>query len=117
MNLLGLFLKAALEARNEALANARIRGDIAVTAGSMSVTLSFAPEHVTVRRGASGSARAHIKGSLESLVAIARGNVAREVLSGRARIRGNPLAALPLARVLKARADSEAHVPDEQSWH
>ena len=99
MNLLGLFMKSALESRLEHVERARVRGDIALTGGSMSCTLSFSPDRVVVRKGVAGDPKAHLKGPLDSLVQIARGKAAGELISRRSRISGNPMAALPLARV------------------
>lgn len=108
MNLLGLFLKAALEERPGALDRARIEGDFAVTASGMSVTLSFSPQGVVITKGVSAKPRAHIKGSLEALVDIAKGRLWQTVATGKARVSGNPIAALPLARVLRQPAGSSA---------
>jgi hypothetical protein len=103
MNLLGLFMKAALESRIDGIERARPSGDIALSAGEMSVTLSFSPDRVLVRKGVSDKPRAHLKGSLEALVQVARGRPAGQLLTRRARVSGNPLAALPLARVFEKR--------------
>ena len=100
MNLLGLFMKSALESRADRLERLRPRGDIGLTAGEMSVTLRFAPERVVVAKGISGEPRARLSGTLESLVQIARGNP-RPLLARRARLSGSPLAALPLAWVFR----------------
>jgi len=100
-NLLGLFMKAALESRADRIADVRPSGDIALTAGPMSVTLSFEPERVTVRKGVADRPRAHLKGSLAALIQIARGRPLRQLLTRRARISGNPLALLPLSRVFR----------------
>ena len=101
MSLIGLFLRAALSERSEALARADLRGDLAVTVAGMSATLSFAPDAVTVREGVVGSPRAHIKGSMESFLAMGQGKVVSPVLRRQVRISGNPLAALPLALLFK----------------
>jgi hypothetical protein len=99
--LLGLFVKAALEQRTEALARAAPRGDLAITAGEMSITLSCSADRVVVRPGVTGRPRAHLRGSLEGLVEIARGRLAGPLLRRRVRISGNPIALLPLARVFR----------------
>jgi hypothetical protein len=101
MPLVGLFLKAALEERAEALARARPRGDLAITTGGMSVTLSCSPERVVVRPGVPERPRVHLSGSLEGLIELARGRLAGPLLRRRVRISGNPLAFLPLARVFR----------------
>ena len=102
MPLVGLFMHAALEARRDALARAAPRGDLAITAGGMSVTLACTPDRVAVRPGVSGSPRAHLRGSLEALIEIARGRLAGPVLRRRVRISGNPVALLALARVFRS---------------
>lgn len=101
MNLLGLFMKAALEARTEAIERAKPSGPIALTGGDMSVTLDFAPERVTIAKGVSPSARAHLRGPLEPLVQVARGKMG-PILRRQVKVGGNPLAALPLNRVFRA---------------
>jgi hypothetical protein len=103
MNLLGLFMKAALEPRLADEETTRARGDIALTGGEMSVTLSFSPQRVVIRKGVAGKPRAHIKGSLEALIEVARGKTA-PLLTRRARLSGNPLAALPLAGIFRKEA-------------
>jgi len=101
MNLLGLFMKAALESRAERIEQVRPSGDFALTAGPMTVTLSFEPERVTIRKGANGKTRAHLKGSLAALIQVARGRPLRQLLTRRARVSGNPLALIPLSRVFR----------------
>ena len=101
MNLLGLFMKAALEDRVHAVESAGLNGDIALSAGEMSVTMSFSPERVVIRKGMERP-RAHLKGSLEDVIALGRGKVASRVLTGRVRVSGNPVAALPLAKVFRS---------------
>jgi SCP-2 sterol transfer family len=101
MNLLGLFMKAALEDRRDRLEGAGASGDIALTGGNMSVTLSFDPDRVTVRKGVAGTPRAHLKGSLEGLLEVARGNTAAPLIGRRVSISGNPLAVLPLREIFK----------------
>lgn len=101
MNLLGLFMQAALESRAERVEKMAPSGDIAMTAGAMSVTLCFGDGPVVIRKGVAGKPRAHLKGSLEALIEIARGNTFGPLLRRRARLSGNPLAALPLARVFR----------------
>jgi hypothetical protein len=99
MNLLGLFMKAALEERLSALERARPRDDIGIESGGMSVTLSFSPDGVIVRNGIMGKPRARLAGDLGSLAAIAQGKFIGPIARGKVRISGDPLALLPLARV------------------
>lgn len=101
MPLVGLFLHAALEARRDALTRAAPRGDLAITAGGMSVTLACSAERVVVRPGLSPRPRAHLNGSLEALIAIARGRLAEPLLRRQVRVSGNPVALLALARVFR----------------
>lgn len=101
MNLLSLFMRSALEARAEAIDRAGIDGDIALTAGSMSTTLAFSAKRVEVRNGLRENPRAHLRGSLEAMLALARGELVGPLLLRRVRVSGNPLAALPLALVFR----------------
>ncbi len=100
MNLLGLFMKAALEPRLAGADRAPLEGDIALIAGEMSVTLSFEGDRVVVRKGVVGKPRAQIKGSLEALVQVARGKLSPLLTRG-ARLSGNPLPAAGLGRVFR----------------
>jgi hypothetical protein len=102
MNLLGLFMKAALEDRVHAVESAGLNGDIALSAGEMSVTMSFSPERVVIRKGMVERPRARLKGSLEDVIALGRGKIASRVLTGRVRVSGNPAATLPLAKVFRS---------------
>jgi hypothetical protein len=99
MNLLGLFMKAALEDRLDRLARAGASGDIGLTGGDMSVTLSFSENGVVVRKGIVGDPSASLTGSLEGLLEIARGRTASPLLGRRVKLSGNPLAVLPLRKV------------------
>lgn len=101
MALIGLFMRAALEERADALDRAGLSGDLALTVAGMSATLSFEPDRVIVREGVQGKPRAHIRGSLESFVKLAKGNVVGPVLRREVRISGNPLATLPLAKLFR----------------
>jgi ubiquinone biosynthesis protein UbiJ len=98
MNLLGLFMKAALEERLPALERARPSGTFAVQSGGMSVTLSCSPDEVVVRKGLAGHPDATLSGELGVLAQLAGGRMVTSVLRRRIRISGNPLMLLPLAR-------------------
>lgn len=102
MNLLSLFMGAALESRRDALASASIDGEFALTAGTMSSTLTFSDGIVEIRNGATESPRAHLRGSLESMLALARGDLFGPLLLRRVKVSGNPLAALPLGLVFRS---------------
>ena len=99
MNLLGLFMRAALEERLAALERARPSGVVAVTSGGMAVTLSCTPEHVTIRKGASDRVDARLGGELGALAQLAGGRMVDPLLRRQIQIGGNPLKLLPLARV------------------
>ncbi len=101
MNLLGLFMKAALEERLPALERARPSGTFAIESGGMSVTLSCSPRQVIVRKGLHCKPDAKLSGELDALAQLASGRVLTPVLSGRIRIAGNLVKLLPLARVFR----------------
>jgi hypothetical protein len=102
MPLVGLFMKAALEERADAVARSGLSGRIAITTGEMSVTLDCSPQRVVVRPGADAAPRAHLRSSLDSLVAIACGRLTEPVRRRDLRISGSPLALLPLLKVFRA---------------
>ncbi len=101
MHLVGHFLRAVLE-RN-LRAGARVpRGSVGVRAGRMELTLSGDGERVRLSVGIAPEARAVVSGALSDFLAIARGRgVLRPLLSGRVRLRGNPLALLPWLGLLR----------------
>jgi hypothetical protein len=110
MSLLGLMLGGVLARNLErpevSAAAAKLNGDLGVTAGKMSVTLSFDRGRVTVTRGLGDRLKARVRGSLDGLlqVSLGRGPV-RSFLAGEVSFKGNPLfvlKALPLMRVERA---------------
>jgi hypothetical protein len=101
MSLLGLFLKGALEERLPALERAAPRGELAISSPDMAVTLSCGEDRVVLRPGVPDRPRAHLRGSMEALIQVARGRIAGQLLRRQARVSGNPLALLPLARVFR----------------
>jgi hypothetical protein len=101
MNLIALFMVAALRERVDRLERAGLSGDIALTVDRMSATLSCTEDRIVVRNGVSGNPRAHVRGTLEGFVALARGNLAGPMVRRHVRISGNPLATLPLAQVFR----------------
>jgi len=106
MNLIALFMRAALAERRETLARLRPRGSLGLTVSGMSATLSFSRDRVLIRDGLVGSPNAVVEGSLEGFLALARGRMIAPLLSRQVRISGNPLAALPLAIVFRLTRDS-----------
>jgi hypothetical protein len=101
MNLLGLFMRAALQERLPALERARPTGDVAVQSGAMSVTLSWSRDEVVVRKGVVGNPAARLSGELGALAEVASGRILDPLLRRRVKLSGNPLALLPLARVFR----------------
>ena len=103
-SLLTLFMAAALRERAGELDRTAPRGELAIEAGGMAVTLDCSAERIVVREGIGAAPRARLRSSLEALVEIARGRLGGPLASRRARVRGNPLALLPLARAFRAGA-------------
>jgi predicted lipid carrier protein YhbT len=101
MNLLGLFMKAALEERLEALERQRPRGEIVVESGGMSITLSCQPGRVLITKGVAANADAKLSGELGALAAVASGRMIDPLLRRRVRVSGNPVKLLGLARVFR----------------
>ena len=97
MNLIALFMRTALEERRDVLARLRPRGTLALSVAGMGTTLSFSRGVVVVREGVAAQASAHVRGSLEGFLALARGEMVGPLLRRQVRISGNPLVALPLA--------------------
>ncbi len=108
-NLLGVMLQGLI-ARNldrPALATRarRLRGDIAVQAGRMRITLRFTGEAVRILADPAGKPRARVSGDMTALLALAAGGpIVAPVLRRAVCIGGNPfflLRALPLIRAPK----------------
>lgn len=101
MNLLGLLLRGIIERRLEGHAP-RLRGDVAIDASGMRVTLRFAPDAVAITRAAAVKPVARVRGTLTALAdaALGRGRL-RAFLDGRLRVRGRPLALLRLLSLLR----------------
>ena len=106
MSILGLMLGGIVEAnledpRRAALAR-RLGGSLGVTAGKMSVTLSFRGDSIAMTRGLADRCRARVRGSLDGLLGVSLGKgPTRAFLSGEIGFSGNPLFALktlPLPR-------------------
>jgi hypothetical protein len=105
MPLLGLFVKAALESRAGAAGRSGLTGAIGLTTGAMSVTLDCSPERIVVRPGTDGDTRAHVRSSLDTLVAIACGRITEPITRRDLRFSGSPGALLALLRVFRSRPD------------
>jgi hypothetical protein len=107
MNILGLMIGGIIETnlrRPEMASLAReLKGNVGVTAGKMSVTLSFEDGVVTLTRGLRKRLRASARGTLDGLLQISLGKGAiRSFLAGDLSFSGNPffmLRILPLIRV------------------
>jgi hypothetical protein len=106
MNLLGLLLGNLMSRQAQLPGNARrltkLKGDLVVEAGRMTITLAFGSGQVTIRRGTSERPRAWVKGSLEALLQVSLGGgMVRPWLRGDLRTRGSIpllLRSLPLFR-------------------
>lgn len=95
MNLLGLLMRNVLLAHftNPRLASraASLKGDVAVRAGMMAVTLRFSPGRCVVLRGSPPHPVASVTGAMSSLLdVVLRRRMVRAFLTGRIRIGGNP---------------------------
>jgi hypothetical protein len=107
MSLLGLMLGGVLERSLErpdcARRARRLKGDLGVTAGKMSISLRFDRGEIRLVRGLPERPRARVRGSLDSLLQVSLGRGAvRAFLAGEVSFRGNPLfvlSVLPLMRV------------------
>jgi len=99
MNLLGLFMRAALEERLAALERARPSGEVSIDSGGMSITLSCSPDEVVIRKGRSDEADARLSGELGSLAQLASGRMIDPLVRRQIHVGGNLLRLLPLARV------------------
>jgi len=120
MNLLGLLMKGLLEenlSRPGRLAGVRkLRGDVLVQAGQMSVTLRFGDDGLLVVAGRVGRPRATVRGGMTALLGVVtrQGGLVRPVLAGRVKVSGNLLLLLrmlPLIRVAGPRRERSEKRP------
>ncbi len=109
MHLLGLLLKGFLERQLAIPAVQRraagLRGDFGVSAGSMSVTLSFSEHGVLIKKGITATARAAsvaawARWSISSPAAEICGLPLARCSARRMRVRGNVFALLPLLPIM-----------------
>jgi hypothetical protein len=107
MSILGLMIGEIIASniarpRGAALAR-RLKGNVGVTAGKMSVTLTFDKGPVKLIRGLVGKPRSRVRGTLAGLLRVSLGGLPiRSFLGGDLSISGNPLfllRILPLIRV------------------
>ncbi len=120
MNLLGLliqgFLQQRLESPKLARKARRLRGAFGLQAGSMAITITFAPEGIVISKGIAPRTRARIAGSMGEMVALVSGGggivaAAIAVLEGRVSIRGNPFALLRLLPIMIGKLPQKALPP------
>jgi len=120
MNLLGLliqgFLQQRLQSPKLARKARRLRGAFGLQAGSMAITITFAPDGVVISKGIAPRTRARIAGSMGEMVAMVSGGgglVASviAVLEGRVSIRGNPFALLRLLPIMTGKLPRKALPP------
>lgn len=116
MNLLGHILASTLRRSMAKSFGARVArslsGDVAITAGrrKMGITVSFSGGRVTIRRGASDSAKARIEGDLGPFIKIATGATivdligegAKSLVSGKIRMSGDPTVLARLIPLIRA---------------
>lgn len=107
MSLLGLLMAGLLRrSMADEAARARVRslrGDIAVRAGQMEVTLRFTEAGLRIVRGRTERPRARVEGSLGALVDVVTGEgFIGPVLRGSLKIGGNPLVLLRMLPLIRA---------------
>jgi len=106
MNLLGLILKSILEGNladeKKAGKAAKIRGDIAVQAGDMKITLKCDGGTFAITRGHADKTNAKVRGGLKPFLNIALGGgLIQPVIDGDVKIGGNPFLLLKLIPLLR----------------
>jgi predicted lipid carrier protein YhbT len=101
MNLLGLFMKAALQERLPALERAKPSGSFLVESGGMTITLNCSLNQIVIRKGEQPHTDARLRGDLDALARLASGRMVDSFLRRRIRVSGNPIKLLPLARVFR----------------
>ncbi|MBZ0136295.1 MAG: SCP2 sterol-binding domain-containing protein [Planctomycetes bacterium] len=111
MNLMGLLMRGLLEAAlrdNRVRRRARrLRGDVRIVAGTMSVTLRFTKEQILLLANVTTPARATVRGEMKPLLEVVAGeSLVRPVLSRKVRVGGNLLLLLRMLPLIRApRAD------------
>jgi hypothetical protein len=106
MNLLGLILASVIERNLEDADKLRrcqkLKGNVVVTAGEMSVTLTFEGGGVTVTRGAQEPCRARVQGGMGALIELALGGgLVSPWLAGRLKTKGSLLLLLKMRRLMQ----------------
>ncbi len=119
MNLLGLllvgFVQRQLSSPKLERKAKKLRGAFGVQAGQMAITLSFAPEAVTVSKGIASKTRARITGSMQDMIDLVAGDGGTiaaliAVLEGRISVGGNPFALLGLLPIMVKKVKSASLV-------
>ena len=111
MNLMGLLMRGLLEAalRNDRIRRRarKLRGDVRIVAGTMSVTLRFTKEQIVLLTDTSMPPRATVRGGMKPLLELVAGEgLVRPVLSRKVRVGGNLLLLLRMLPLIRApRAD------------
>jgi hypothetical protein len=106
MNLLGLLLGSLLERRLAVPAAARhaskLRGDVAIDASGMRITVRFADGAIRITRGAATHAIARLGGSLTALLDATLGRrVVAHFTHGELRAGGSPIALYRLLSIVR----------------
>ena len=107
MNILGLLMKGLLALNMEDEAKyaraCKLKGDILVTAGAMSVTLRFADNKLTIIRGATEKPKAKVAGTMGALLGVVTGEgMVLPFLAGKLKIGGNPFTLLKMLPLIQS---------------
>jgi hypothetical protein len=107
MNILGLLMRGLLSDNLSKPRNLkrgqRMKGDIAVKAGKMTVTLRFVEGHLTIIRGETEKPRARVGGDMSTLLGVVTGKgMVWPFLTGKLKIGGNPFVLLKMLPFIKA---------------
>ena len=106
MNILGLLMRGLLSdnlAKPRNLKRGRkMKGDIVVLAGKMSITLRFGEGRLTIIRGETEKPRARVGGDMTTLLGVVTGKgMVWPFLTGKLKIGGNPFVLLKMLPFIK----------------
>ncbi|MCC6574977.1 MAG: hypothetical protein IT462_14450 [Planctomycetes bacterium] len=103
---MGLLMRGLLESslageRGRAAAR-KLRGDVRICAGTMSVTMSFSADEIVLRASGNTRPRANVRGEMKPLLEmVAGGGLIGPVLRGKVKVRGNLLMLLRLLPLIR----------------
>ena len=112
MNLLGLLMRNLLATNlaDDGLYErvTRMRGDVRIKAGGMSVVLRFGGAALGIVSDTGGPVRARVGGSMPALLGMVAGQgMVKPFLTGAVRIGGNPFVLLKMLPLIRAPKNSE----------